>query len=132
MYQALKGLGAYPTDSYYDPDRPSWLPYWIDDATESAQKLGMYGNANVNTVYPNPPTPIPPIVQPDLSGQTVDPNTQIAQTAAANDAQNQSFFNWLAGTLPNSQTPNPANNSTGVLWLYVAVGVVVFLAIEKK
>lgn len=33
-----RGVGAYPTDSYYDPDRPSWLPYWIDDLTESAAK----------------------------------------------------------------------------------------------
>ncbi len=40
----LTGLGAYPTDSYYDPDRPSWLPYWIDDSTESAAK---YNSDNI-------------------------------------------------------------------------------------
>lgn len=33
-----RGMSAYPTDSYYDPDRPSWLPYWIDDPTESLAK----------------------------------------------------------------------------------------------
>jgi hypothetical protein len=32
------GLGAYPTDSYFDPNRPSWLPYWIDTPTESNRK----------------------------------------------------------------------------------------------
>lgn len=31
-------IGAYPDQSYYDPDRPSWLPYWIDDVTESEAK----------------------------------------------------------------------------------------------
>lgn len=36
----MRGVGAYPTDSYFDPDRPSWLPYWIDDFTESAAKYG--------------------------------------------------------------------------------------------
>lgn len=33
-------LGAYPTDTYYDPNRPSWLPYWLDDSAESAAKYG--------------------------------------------------------------------------------------------
>lgn len=32
------GLGAYPDQPYYDPNRPSWLPYWIDDFTESEAK----------------------------------------------------------------------------------------------
>ena len=29
------GLGLYPSDPCFDPNRPSLLPYWIDDATES-------------------------------------------------------------------------------------------------
>lgn len=33
-------LGAYPTDACYDPNRYSWLPYWIDDFTESNCKWG--------------------------------------------------------------------------------------------
>lgn len=107
MAYKRSGLGAYPTDSFYDPDRPAWLPYWIDDPTESAQKLQMYGGANVTTSYPNPPAPVPPVVQPDLTGQALSVDQQIAQTAAANAAQNQNFFNQLAGTLPNSPTPNP-------------------------
>jgi hypothetical protein len=32
---AYIGLGAYPTDPCYDPSRPTWLPYWFDDLTES-------------------------------------------------------------------------------------------------
>lgn len=31
-----RGLGLYPSDPCYDPNRPSILPYWIDDLTESA------------------------------------------------------------------------------------------------
>ena len=32
------GLGAYPEDPYFDPNRPSWLPYFFDTPTESASK----------------------------------------------------------------------------------------------
>ena len=35
-----RGVGAYPDDPYYDVNRPSWLPYWIDDSAESAMKYG--------------------------------------------------------------------------------------------
>jgi hypothetical protein len=35
-------LGAYPTDAYYDPNRPSWLPYWLDTPTESIRKYTGY------------------------------------------------------------------------------------------
>ena len=37
------GMGAYPSDSFYDPGRPSWLPYWLDTPTESAAKYGSSG-----------------------------------------------------------------------------------------
>ena len=33
-----RGVGAYPTDACYDPTRPTWLPYWLDDLTESSCK----------------------------------------------------------------------------------------------
>jgi hypothetical protein len=39
---AYARLGAYPTDSYYDPNRPSWLPYWLDTPTESIRKYTGY------------------------------------------------------------------------------------------
>ena len=30
-----RGLGLYPGDTCFDSERPSALPYWIDDFTES-------------------------------------------------------------------------------------------------
>jgi hypothetical protein len=127
------GLGASPTDSYYDPNRPAWMPYWLDDPTEIAQKYGMYGNANVNTVYPNPPAPVPPVVQPDLTGQTVSIDQQIADTAAANKAQTQTFFDNLANTLPNSPTPPTAPSPfNGVTLLYIALAVGAVMVISKR
>ena len=41
-----RGFGLYPTNSdgspnpCFDASRPSWLPYWIDDLTESACYYG--------------------------------------------------------------------------------------------
>lgn len=34
------GMGVYPGDPCYDSSRPSWLPYWLDDFTESDCKWG--------------------------------------------------------------------------------------------
>jgi hypothetical protein len=32
------GMGEYPGYYCYDPNRPSWLPYWLDSLTESGCK----------------------------------------------------------------------------------------------
>jgi hypothetical protein len=43
---ALSGLGVYPGDPCFDADRPDWLPYWVDDFTESDCK---YQSDNILT-----------------------------------------------------------------------------------
>ncbi len=53
----LVELGAYPSDPYYDPNRPSWLPYWIDSFTEFAAKLSLwYGKGDVSNLRDVPPS----------------------------------------------------------------------------
>ena len=37
-YRVNRGMGEYPGYYCYDAARPSWLPYWLDDLTESACK----------------------------------------------------------------------------------------------
>lgn len=44
MRMGIGQLAMYPDDPCYDPDRPSWLPYWIDDFTESDCK---YNASNI-------------------------------------------------------------------------------------
>jgi hypothetical protein len=34
----IGAIGAYPDDPYFDPNRSSWLPYWIDTFEESRRK----------------------------------------------------------------------------------------------
>lgn len=33
-----RGMGVYPDQPCYDPQRPTWMPYWLDDLTESSCK----------------------------------------------------------------------------------------------
>src|SRR5271170_1740018 len=51
MRVARRSLGMYPDETCFDPNRPSWLPYWIDDLTETACEANelIYGNTSGNT-----------------------------------------------------------------------------------
>ena len=51
----MSGFGVYPGDPCYDQDRPTWLPYWLDDFTESDCKWGAsnIAGATVNA-FENP------------------------------------------------------------------------------
>lgn len=40
----MQGLGAYPDQTYYDPNRPSWLPYWWDTWSEGVNKYDQLWN----------------------------------------------------------------------------------------
>ena len=72
-----RGMAEYPGYFCYDANRPSWLPYWIDDTTESLCKYSpstIAGNIKAcATGDPscNPPTPAQ--ANPDLSGAGVAP-----------------------------------------------------------
>lgn len=94
------GLGAYPTDPYYDPNRPSWLPYWIDTPTESALKFGAYPGVTTVKDLPPIPQPIPPGVPAGGdTGAVTDPNAVsavIEGSVAENKAQMQAYMDAVA------------------------------------
>src|SRR5271166_4172113 len=73
----IRGLGEYPGYYCYDAGRPSWLPYWIDDLTESACKYSpstIAGNISACvTGDPSCGTPTPAQANPNLSGPGVAP-----------------------------------------------------------
>lgn len=52
-----RGVGMYPDEACFDPDRPSLLPYWLDDLTESQCKINLLvsGNTTGNTAQPGQP-----------------------------------------------------------------------------
>lgn len=117
-------LGAYPTDVYYDPLRPSWLPYWIDTPTESAAKYAfLYGVkpgqiVDPQTAYPNPPAPAAPAAPQTLEQMTV-PGAWTYEQAREGAWQKtieqwQTFFNQVA----------VANEDSGnKYWFWAAVAV---------
>ena len=66
-------LGMYPDETCFDPTRSSWLPYWLDDLTESKCKMNLLvsGNTTGNTAQAG---------QPGADAQTV----QNARAACVN------------------------------------------------
>ena len=126
------GLGAYPTDSYYDPNRPSWVPYWLDTPTESAMKYGAYGQANVNTEYPLPPTPLPPPVPTGAdTGSVLGPNAVeevVTGSASRNRQQAIDFFNEVEGGLPDSTK----HQSLGAAWVYIGLGLLLYAVLVRR
>ncbi len=111
------GFGAYPDNPCYDPNRPSWLPYFFDDITES------------NCKFPTSLIGSLPQVESNVTGvlgQTVGATTaDIADAAAAGAASAGQGI--LAGG---------ANNlTTGGSVMLIAAGVVGFMflmAMVKK
>lgn len=52
-----RGVGMYPDETCFDASRPAWLPYWLDDLTESGCKINelISGNQTGNTAQPGAP-----------------------------------------------------------------------------
>lgn len=78
MYRVRKrGMGEYPGYYCYDAARPSWLPYWIDDFTESTCKYSpstIAGNIKACVTGDSScGTPTEAQADPTLSGAGVAP-----------------------------------------------------------
>ena len=152
----LAGLGIYPGDECYDPNRPSWLSYFIPTPTEIACALahgtGYVGkDVDLATEYPelySPPTVTPPACASTAAGCATTPegakaitDQQAADQMAAWKAQAQAQIDALAAKLdaakgcPWYQT---TNSDTGgcqfgslYLWLALAGGAAAFLYMRK-
>jgi hypothetical protein len=140
------GFGDYPGDACYDPSRPSWLPYIVNDATEEACELSLIANSLGTTAanayqgveygpvpaIPLPPTPNPPTGALDPSqGLTLDPattGTTADQLAAWAAATQQSIQNAIdsGGYNPTPSGPN-ATDISGMLPIIAGLAVGVFL-----
>ena len=77
-----RGLGEYPGYYCYDANRPSWLPNWIDDFTESACKdspatiAGNLWSCTIGSLLGDKSCQTPPAnwnPDPTVSGPGVDP-----------------------------------------------------------
>jgi len=153
----LANLGFYPDHQCYDPNRWSWLPYWINNVTEQdclMSYAGMYMGAypGVTTLGPMPPLPAPPPVgQPPASvvgGTLVTPaeaqaiqDKLIADETAAWKKAAQDAIDKLAAEEANRQKGCPwyqEMNSSDVcqtggwkLWAVAIGGVAAMLYLKR-
>ena len=132
-----RGVGAYPGDLCYDPNRPSWLPYWITDFTEANCSIG----AAAPPTYPAPPKSGGPVqfsstptssasvyAGTDASGNPVyvtppDPGQSVADWKV----EIQDWFTQQAANIEESCstfldriTPGAGCTLTGTDWLIIA------------
>ncbi len=145
-----RGLAAYPTDPYYDPSRPSWLPYWIDTPTESEAKAAYYANvaginvgatpqqiANPSSQYPVPPALTQPPVGPSTSAQETvpgawTPDQALAATAQLQQQQNQAFFDWLGQNLSSGVPTSSGLSMTALIALGLVGGGALLLLSRRR
>lgn len=61
MSYTRRGIGMYPDETCFDPTRPGFLPYWLDDFSETACKANelLFGNQTGNTAQPGTPGAAP-------------------------------------------------------------------------
>lgn len=114
-----RGVGMYPDEACFDTTRPSWLPYWIDDLTESSCKVNLVvsGNTSGNTAQSGTFTSV---TNPDGTTSVVsaaDPVT-IANAQAACAAQNGAWDSTL-----NTCSPNLLTQFVGGYGLYIGLGL---------
>lgn len=127
-------LGAYPSQSYYDPGRPSWLPYYIDTWDESARKWGLFPGSGAEPfkgIVPLPPAPAAPGA-PQTRNEMTTPGAWTPQQAAAagwaeSQKQWQKFFDESAG-VPVGNAPGMSSES---VWFLVAAGLLVFMVVKR-
>lgn len=131
-------LGAYPADPYYDPNRPSWVPYWIDTTTESQAKyawLLSQGSVTAEQVVRPAavytPTPMPPTVKAPTGEVLTTPPASGEEAQAQVDALiAQQMREWQAANAAHmaevDKKANPANTFWPILIL-LGIGAIVLL-----
>lgn len=116
------GLGMYPgtptQEPCYDPNRPSWLPYWLD--TFSEEECWLERSLGKNTVlnFGQPTTGPAPASFTDMLAY---PNSTGLDTSAAN-AQVTAWQDWYPTAIPDTATPPSSLNT--LLAVAVVVGLI--------
>lgn len=113
----VPGLGVYPGNACYDANRPSWLPYWFDDLTESDCKYP----AGVLADLPQAEANITGVIG-QTAGATVADVADAAAAGAASAGQGV-----VAGGLNNLTTGGGITLGVAAL-----VGVVFLFLMVKK
>lgn len=145
----VRGLGAYPTAECYDPNRSSWVPYWINTSTEAncvlMKLFGAYPGVDYKTPYPEPPPPVAPGVPP--AGNVSPEEAQriqdqlIAESDVATKTRLQLFYEDLAADIDartkdcswyqNKGSDNACHFGSTMLWIVAAAGVATAVYLKR-
>lgn len=116
LRQRAVGLGEYPGYFCYDAARPSILPYWLDDFTESACKYSISNIvADVTSCLAGspdcgaPPNPNPAISGPGAGGPALNAGNSTAsidpiQTVTIPEAIGQAAGQTVGGIISGAAT----------------------------
>lgn len=124
-------LGAWPTDWYYDPNRPSWVPYQIDTPTESAVRWGVYPKEYLKPMPAPKPLPLP------VAPQTEDDVRNWNPDKAARE-QIDAFEVWKPSALDDAyeisvEAQNKRGQQETAIWIAISiVGVASVLALFRN
>lgn len=122
-------LGAYPDDPYYDPGRPSWLPYWIDTPTESAMKWGLYPNVTTTREpEPLPKPPTPPVPGSHGPGAV---ESVVSESARRQREQTQEYMQRVAQEEENRQKQRSQNATIRTVLLAAGAALAVWVVLRR-
>ena len=123
-----RGLGEYPGYYCYDANRPSWLPYWIDDITESLCKWNPKTIAGNVTACATGDPSCPPVLStpwnPNPTGAVADPNVSGGGVDPANQCGLFQTYDPPSGQCVYSLTSNTT-------LMAIAAGVALLLLIKR-
>lgn len=138
MLVRSRGVGLYPVEQCYDYQRPFWLPYFVNDFTESACLASLPASTQLNIAstgrvpVPTPPGPGAPGV-PNVS-MIEAPASGEEAAAAVQAVSNKQITDWqslLKSFYGSTGEPNaPAGwwDKYGNAVLLVALGLGVIWA----
>jgi len=139
MYRAA-AVGAYPSDSYFDPGRPGWMPYWLDSPSESAMKWGLYPpvaplKVPNEQIYLTPPRPTAPGAPNDLTSPPADaPDANATIDAVLRSAWSQTIKSqkdFFDAEWENIQAQKP-KDGLGFGWVWLVVAGLGLLILVKR
>lgn len=129
-------LGEYPDSPDFDPNRSSWLPYWVNTETEVRNRcirLQSYDDPSCPAFLTNAELSISPVARPPLAPQTADAmrswTPEDYQEALAQQMQQFAAGNLARQQSQGSGAPPAPTMFSDSTWLLIvaALGALLFL-----
>lgn len=128
-YYRTRGLGADPSNPCYDPNRPSWMPYWLNDGNETAC-LNAAGNpvsmwAQIQQAGVNPSFEPNPVIAQQTPGLPSGYNPQTGTVASSNTTGQtpEPPTAFASVTIPSNPGGSDNSGPSDTSWLCTTFGL---------